>query len=58
MGKVLYIVIVIKHMRESERVVVSRKSKVIAFVLVLVVRDTVANPVPAHALRLLDFSRK
>ena len=50
MRKVLYVIIVFEYVRESERVVISGKAKVIALVLVLVVRNTVAYPVPSHAL--------
>ena len=58
MRKVLYVIIVFEHVRESERVVISGKAKVIALVLVLIVRNAIAYPVPAHSLLLLDFSRK
>ena len=58
MRKVLYVIIVFEYVRESERVVISGKAKVITLVLVLIVRNTIAYPVPAHSLLLLDFSRK
>lgn len=58
MRKVLDVIIVFEYVRESERVVISGKAKVITLVLVLIVRNTITYPVPAHSLLLLDFSRK